>query len=85
MRETDAPDTPTAPGFLDYATRPSKAADRPVLSELGALTPPPGTVHWDERRLTELAAAAPVNTAANPVRRSGAGPLATGLRARPRH
>ncbi|MDQ3432116.1 MAG: BREX system serine/threonine kinase PglW, partial [Actinomycetota bacterium] len=77
VREVDAPDTPTAPGLLDYATRLGKTADRltrletlptatTVLSELGALTPPPGTVDWDERRLVELAAAASVNAAATP-------------------
>ena len=77
VREVDAPDTPTAPGLLDYATRLGKTADRlarletlptatTVLSELGALTPPPGVVDWDERRLVELAAAASVNAAATP-------------------
>ncbi|MGW1615626.1 BREX system serine/threonine kinase PglW [Streptomyces sp. NPDC002285] len=77
VREVDAPDTPTAPGLLDYATRLGKTADRltrletlptatTVLSELGALTPPPGAVDWDERRLVELAAAASVNAAATP-------------------
>ena len=77
VREGDAPDTPTAPGLLDYATRLGKTADRlarletlptatTVLSELGALTPPPGVVDWDERRLVELAAAASVNAAATP-------------------
>ncbi|MFC8034197.1 BREX system serine/threonine kinase PglW [Streptomyces griseoincarnatus] len=77
VREGDAPDTPTAPGLLDYATRLGKTADRlarletlptatTVLSELAALTPPPGVVDWDERRLVELAAAASVNAAATP-------------------
>ncbi|MET8286054.1 BREX system serine/threonine kinase PglW [Streptomyces sp. NPDC005132] len=77
VREVDAPDTPTAPGLLDYATRLGKTADRltrletlptatTVLSELGALTPPPGVVDWDERRLVELAAAASLNAAATP-------------------
>ncbi|MCY0946175.1 BREX system serine/threonine kinase PglW [Streptomyces antarcticus] len=77
VREDDAPDTPTAPGLLDYATRLGKTADRlakletlptatTVLSELGSLTPPPGTVEWDERRLVELAAAASLNAAATP-------------------
>ncbi|MFD7433332.1 BREX system serine/threonine kinase PglW [Streptomyces sp. NPDC059861] len=77
VREVDAPDTPTAPGLLDYATRLGRTADRlarletlptatTVLSELGALTPPPGVVDWDERRLVELAAAASVNAAATP-------------------
>lgn len=69
VREDDSPDTPTAPGLLDYATRLGRTADRlakletlptatTVLSELGSLTPPPGSVEWDERRLVELAAAA---------------------------
>ncbi|MFJ2716746.1 BREX system serine/threonine kinase PglW [Streptomyces sp. NPDC087437] len=77
VREIDAPDTPTAPGLLDYATRLGKTADRltrletlptatTVMSELGALTPPPGAVDWDERRLVELAAAASLNAAATP-------------------
>ncbi|MBT2386643.1 BREX system serine/threonine kinase PglW [Streptomyces sp. ISL-11] len=77
VREDDSPDTPSAPGLLDYATRLGRTADRlakldtlptaaTVLAELGALTPPPGTVEWDERRLVELAAAASVNAAATP-------------------
>ncbi|MFJ7421048.1 BREX system serine/threonine kinase PglW [Streptomyces uncialis] len=77
VREDDAPDTPTAPGLLDYATRLGRTADRlakldtlptatTVLAELAALTPPPGTVEWDERRLVELAAAASLNAAATP-------------------
>ncbi|MFD6312000.1 BREX system serine/threonine kinase PglW [Streptomyces nigra] len=77
VRENDAPDTPTAPGLLDYATRLGKTADRlarldtlptaaTVLAELGALTVPPGAVDWDERRMVELAAAASVNAAATP-------------------
>ncbi|MEU0271826.1 BREX system serine/threonine kinase PglW [Streptomyces sp. NPDC006307] len=77
VREDDAPDTPTAPGLLDYATRLGRTADRlakldtlptatTVLGELAALTPPPGTVEWDERRLVELAAAASTNAAATP-------------------
>lgn len=71
------PDTPTAPGLLDYAVRLGRTADRlakldtlptatTVLGELGALTPPPGTLDWDERRLVELAAAASLNAAATP-------------------
>jgi serine/threonine protein kinase len=77
VRENDGPDTPTAPGLLEYATRLGKTADRlarldtlptaaTVLAELGALTVPPGTVDWDERRMVELAAAASVNAAATP-------------------
>ncbi|MDJ1130789.1 BREX system serine/threonine kinase PglW [Streptomyces iconiensis] len=77
VREGEAPDTPTAPGLLIYATRLGKTADRltrqetlptaaTVLTELGALTPPPGLVEWDERRLAELAAAASANAAATP-------------------
>jgi serine/threonine protein kinase len=75
--EDDAPDTPSAPGLLDYAARLGRTADRlsdlatlptatTVLAELGALTPPPGTVEWDERRLVELAAAASNNAAVTP-------------------
>ncbi|MER5224954.1 BREX system serine/threonine kinase PglW [Streptomyces flaveus] len=77
VREEDAPDTPTAPGLLDYATRLGKTADRlakldtlptaaTVLAELGALTVPPGAIEWDERRMVQLAAAASVNAAATP-------------------
>ncbi|QSY50679.1 MULTISPECIES: BREX system serine/threonine kinase PglW [Streptomyces] len=77
VRENDSPDTPTAPGLLDYAARLGRTADRltkldtlptatTVLAELGALAPPPGTMEWDERRLVELAAAASLNAAATP-------------------
>ncbi|GAA2246357.1 protein kinase [Streptomyces ruber] len=77
VREGDAPDTPTAPGLLEYAIRLGRKADRltdldtlptasTVLAELSALTPPPGTLDWDERRLVELAAAASANAAATP-------------------
>ncbi|MFE2022471.1 BREX system serine/threonine kinase PglW [Streptomyces sp. NPDC059499] len=77
VRADDAPDTPTAPGLLEYATRLGRTADRlakldtlpttaTVLAELGALTVPPGTIDWDERRVVELAAAASVNAAATP-------------------
>ncbi|SIO85589.1 BREX system serine/threonine kinase PglW [Nocardiopsis sp. JB363] len=73
----DAPDTPSAPGLLDYAVRLGRAANRlgkldtlptatTVLAELGAVAPPPGRVEWDERRLVELAAAASLNAAATP-------------------
>ncbi|MFI1952994.1 BREX system serine/threonine kinase PglW [Streptomyces xinghaiensis] len=75
VREDDAPDTPTAPGLLDYATRLGRAADRlarldtlptagTVLAELAAVAVPPGAVDWDERRMVELAAAASLNAAA---------------------
>ncbi|SEU47433.1 BREX system serine/threonine kinase PglW [Nonomuraea wenchangensis] len=75
--EDDSPDTPSAPGLLDYAHRLGRAADRLaeldtlptatiVLSELGAITPPPGTIEWDERRMVELAVAASRNAAATP-------------------
>ncbi|KMS80417.1 protein kinase [Streptomyces leeuwenhoekii] len=77
VRENDGPDTPTAPGLLEYAARLGKTADRlarldtlptaaTVLAELGALTVPPGTIDWDERRMVELAAAASANAAATP-------------------
>jgi len=77
VREDDGPDTPTAPGLLEYATRLGRTADRlarletlptaaTVLAELGALTVPPGAVDWDERRMVELAAAASLNAAATP-------------------
>ncbi|MFE3449915.1 BREX system serine/threonine kinase PglW [Nonomuraea sp. NPDC059194] len=75
--ENDGPDTPSAPGLLDYAQRLGKVADRLarldtlptatiVLSELGAITPPPGTIEWDERRMVALAAAASRNAAVTP-------------------
>lgn len=75
--EDDAPDTPSAPGLLDYAQRLGRAADRlaqldtlptatTVLGELGAVAPPPGAVEWDERRMVEVAAAASRNAAATP-------------------
>ncbi|MEV6155633.1 BREX system serine/threonine kinase PglW [Nonomuraea sp. NPDC052129] len=75
--DTDSPDTPSAPGLLDYAQRLGKVADRLakldalptatiVLSELGAITPPPGTIDWDERRMVALAAAASKNAAVTP-------------------
>lgn len=77
VRDADGPDTPTAPGLLDYASRLGRTADRlarletlptaaTVLGELNALTVPPGTIDWDERRLVELAAAASANAAATP-------------------
>ncbi|GAB2975002.1 BREX system serine/threonine kinase PglW [Streptomyces pseudoechinosporeus] len=77
VREDDAPDTPTAPGLLDYATKLGRTADRlagldtlptaaTVLAELGAVTVPPGAVDWDDRRMVELAAAASLNAAATP-------------------
>ncbi|GHJ36009.1 BREX system serine/threonine kinase PglW [Streptomyces sp. TS71-3] len=77
VRQDDAPDTPTAPALLQYATRLGRTADRlarletlptaaTVLTELGALSPPPGAIEWDERRLVELAAAASQNAAATP-------------------
>ncbi|MCX5184241.1 BREX system serine/threonine kinase PglW [Streptomyces sp. NBC_00268] len=75
--EEDAPDTPSAPGLLDYAQRLGKVADRlakqptlptatSVLAELGTVTPPSAVVEWDERRTVELAAAASRNAAATP-------------------
>ncbi|MFC9085737.1 BREX system serine/threonine kinase PglW [Nocardiopsis dassonvillei] len=75
--EDDAPDTPSAPGLLDYAVRLGRAADRlskletlpttaTVLAELGAVEPPPGTVEWNERRLVEVAAAGSLNAAVTP-------------------
>ncbi|MFF3871948.1 BREX system serine/threonine kinase PglW [Streptomyces sp. NPDC001978] len=77
VRDNDAPDTPTAPGLLDYAVRLGRTADRlakldtlptasTVLAELGALTVPPGAIEWDERRMVQLAAAASLNAAATP-------------------
>ncbi|GAA1011419.1 protein kinase [Acrocarpospora pleiomorpha] len=75
--EDDGPDTPSAPGLLDYAHRLGRVADRlgrldtlpaatTVLGELGAIAPPPGAVEWDERRMVELAVAASRSAAATP-------------------
>ncbi|MEU0487728.1 BREX system serine/threonine kinase PglW [Nocardiopsis sp. NPDC006139] len=75
--EDEAPDTPSAPGLIDYAVRLGRAADRlsqqdtlpttaTVLAELGAVDPPPGRVEWNERRLVEMAAAASTNAAVTP-------------------
>lgn len=73
----DGPDTPSAPGLLDYAQRLGRVADRlakqstlpmasTVLGELGAIAPPAGTIEWDERRMVDLAAAASSTAAATP-------------------
>ncbi|WP_405008643.1 BREX system serine/threonine kinase PglW [Kitasatospora purpeofusca] len=74
----DAPDTPSAPGLLDYAARLGKVADRlarsetlptsgTVLTELSAVAQPSGNVpEWDERRMVMLAAAASQRAAATP-------------------
>ncbi|MFF3456047.1 BREX system serine/threonine kinase PglW [Streptomyces sp. NPDC002730] len=75
--ERDAPETPSAPGLLDYAQRLGRVADRlakldtlptaaTVLGELGAISAPSGVVEWDERRTVEVAAAASRNAAATP-------------------
>ncbi|MGW0486442.1 BREX system serine/threonine kinase PglW [Nonomuraea sp. NPDC003214] len=75
--EEDGPDTPSAPGLLDYAQRLGKAADKLaeldtlptaalVLSELGAITLPPGAIDWDERRMVSVAAGASRNAAVTP-------------------
>lgn len=75
--EDDAPETPSAPGLLDYAQRLGKIADRlakhptlptatTVLAELSSIAPPSAAVEWDERRTVELAAAASRNAAATP-------------------
>ncbi|MFG2091777.1 BREX system serine/threonine kinase PglW [Spirillospora sp. NPDC048824] len=75
--ENDGPDTPSAPGLLDYAVRLGKVADRlarldtlptagTVLGEFGAIRPPEGTIDWDERRTVEIAVAAAKNAAVTP-------------------
>ncbi|WP_328846452.1 BREX system serine/threonine kinase PglW [Streptomyces sp. NBC_00258] len=75
--EDDAPETPSAPGLLDYAQSLGKVADRlakldtlptaaTVLGELGAIAPPSGVMDWDDRRMVEVAAAASRNAAATP-------------------
>ncbi|MEW2352977.1 BREX system serine/threonine kinase PglW [Spirillospora sp. NPDC029432] len=75
--EDDGPDTPSAPGLLDYAVRLGRVADRlarldtlptaaTVLTELGTEDPPPGALDWDERRTVEVAVAAAKTAAATP-------------------
>ncbi|GAA1546444.1 BREX system serine/threonine kinase PglW [Actinomadura kijaniata] len=75
--DDDAPDTPSAPGLLDYAQSLGRKADKlarldalptasTVLNELGAVPPPSGTIDWDERRLVAIAVAAAKNAAATP-------------------
>ncbi|MFE8936543.1 BREX system serine/threonine kinase PglW [Streptomyces sp. NPDC007872] len=75
--DEDAPETPSAPGLLDYAQRLGRVANRlakldtlptstTVLTELGSIPPPSTAVEWDERRTVELAAAASLNAAATP-------------------
>jgi serine/threonine protein kinase len=65
----DSPDTPSAPGLLDYAIRLGRRADRlvqaetlptaaAVLADLTRVEPPEGTLDWDERRIVDIAAAA---------------------------
>lgn len=77
VSEEDAPETPSAPGLLNYAQRLGRVADRlskldtlptstTVLGELGSVPPPSTVVEWDERRTVELAAAASLNAAATP-------------------
>jgi serine/threonine protein kinase len=75
--EDDGPDTPSAPGLLDYTVRLGRVADRfarldtlptatTVLGELGAISPPPGAIDWDERRTVEIAVAGSKTAAATP-------------------
>ncbi|POM26620.1 Serine/threonine-protein kinase StkP [Actinomadura rubteroloni] len=77
VRDGDDPDTPSAPGLLDYAQRLGKVADRlakqesiptatTVLAELNAITRPAGTIAWEDARLVQIAAAASSNAAASP-------------------
>ena len=75
--EDAAPDTPSAPALLDYALRLGKTADTlavhdilptaaTVLERLAAITQPPGTIAWDERRLVQVAVGASRTAAATP-------------------
>lgn len=75
--ENAAPDTPSAPALLDYALRLGKTADAlaaqdtlptaaTVLERLSAITPPAGTLTWDERRLVQVAVGASRTAAATP-------------------
>ncbi|MEV5881402.1 BREX system serine/threonine kinase PglW [Streptomyces sp. NPDC052020] len=67
--DVDSPDTPSAPGLLDYASRLGQHADRlvraetlptaaSVLADLTQVEPPQGALDWDERRIVDIAAAA---------------------------
>jgi serine/threonine protein kinase len=73
----DGPDTPTKPALQEYALRLGAKADRladleslptaaTVLTELGAVTLPPGVLDWDERRIAEIAAASSARAALTP-------------------
>ncbi|MFJ3724960.1 BREX system serine/threonine kinase PglW [Streptomyces sp. NPDC090045] len=77
VMDEDDPETPSAPGLLDYAQRLGKQADRlakldtlptaaTVLGALGDVPLPSGLVEWDDRRTVELAAAASADAAATP-------------------
>jgi serine/threonine protein kinase len=77
VADDDGPDTPSAPGLLDYAQRLGKVADNlakqdtlpvatTVVTELSAVIPPLGAVDWSERRLVEVAVAASLNAAVTP-------------------
>ncbi|MFE4674493.1 BREX system serine/threonine kinase PglW [Streptomyces sp. NPDC056723] len=73
----DGPDTPTKPALQEYAVKLGAKADRladleslptaaTVLTDLGAVAPPPGVLGWDERRIAEIAAAASNRAALTP-------------------
>ncbi|WP_175410410.1 BREX system serine/threonine kinase PglW [Streptomyces sp. TRM64462] len=75
--EGDGPETPSAPGLLEYARQLGAVADElakldtlptaaTVLGKLSAVPQPSGALDWDERRMVELAAAASRNAAATP-------------------
>lgn len=73
----DGPDTPTKPALQEYAVKLGAKADRlaaleslptaaTVLTELGAIAPPPGVLGWNEQRIAEIAAASSTNAALTP-------------------
>lgn len=76
--DVDGPDTPTLPALQEYALNLGSRADRlladteslptagTVLTELGAVTPPPGVLGWDERRTAEIAVATSTRAALTP-------------------
>ncbi|MBF6354021.1 BREX system serine/threonine kinase PglW [Nocardia higoensis] len=77
VNEDTAPDTPGGHALADYALRLGRTADLlaaqetlptagTVLERLGALTPPPGALTLDERRLVQVAVAASRHAAVTP-------------------
>lgn len=77
QEDIDGPDTPTKPALQEYAVKLGAKADRlvalesmptaaTVLTELGSIAQPPGTLDWNEQRIAEIAAAASTRAALTP-------------------